>query len=177
MEYKQTTKKNLGRAVALLATLGAFVGLTSLPAMATDWTIEVVVTDSTPPACTDPNIEPSWSPDTFVTYLYGNDVDLYSASINPPGLRPFSVGLGLTTGMDTCDMFTINPSGDIEASVTGLDAELSMEELDCTVAVGVCSAELLWINNNSIAGTIDASLVTTTGTKSGTLSVVWTPAG
>jgi hypothetical protein len=70
----------------------------------------------------------------------------------------------------------IDPSGDIEASVTDLDSELTMEELDCTSLV-ICDAGTLYTNNNSIMGTIDASGVTTIGTKSGTLTVVWTPEG
>ena len=173
MTDKRNTKKNLGRAVALLATLGAFVGLTSLPALATDWTIEVTVSDSTPPACTDPDTEPTWIPDTVVNYTFGNDVDLFSA----PGLVLFNVGLGLTQGWDNCNSVAIAPSGEIEASVTSLDAELSVNSLDCSAAVGFCQAGDLFVNSNGISGAIDASAVSTTGIKYGTLTVVWTPAG
>jgi hypothetical protein len=160
------------RAAALAATLGAFVGLTSLPALATDWTIEVNVSDSTPPACTDPDTAPIWIPDTVVSYTFGNDVDLFSS----PGLVLFSVGLGLTPGWDNCNSVAIAPSGEVEASVTGLDSQLSLQDLDCP-AISPCDAGLLYMNNNAIAGSVDASGVSTTGTKSGTLTVVWTPAG
>jgi hypothetical protein len=173
MNEQKKTKKNFGRAIILMATLGTFLGLTSLPAMAVDWTIEVNVSDSTPPSCTDPITDPYWSPASDVTYMSGNDVDLYMS----PGLVLFEDGLGLTTGWDNCNSVTIYPSGEVQASVSGLDAELSMEELDCTTERGLCSAELLTINNNSIMGTIDASLVSSTGLKTGTLSVIWTPAG
>jgi hypothetical protein len=103
----------------------------------------------------------------------GNSVDLFS----PPGLVNFSVDLGFSPGWDNCNGVAIAPTGDVEASVSNLDAELSMSQLDCTAALGVCQAETLANSSNAVSGAIDASGVSTTGTKSGTLTVVWTPAG
>ena len=173
MTDSKKTKKTLGRVLVLVATLGAFVGLTSLPATAIDWTIGVEVSDTTPPPCTTPNDDPYWSPDPIVNYSMGNSVDLFS----PPGLVNFSVDLGFSPGWDNCNGVAIAPTGDVEASVSNLDAELSMSQLDCTAALGVCQAETLANSSNAVSGAIDASGVSTTGTKSGTLTVVWTPAG
>jgi hypothetical protein len=174
MTSQKKTKKNLGRALAVVAIIGSFAGLTSLPAVAEEssWTLEVDVSDTT---CTTPDTAATWSPDPSVSYTFDNDVDLNPSAINPPGLLPFSVGLGLYPGSDNCDFISIDPTGYIEASVTGLDPELTMEELDCS-SISICDAGMLYINNNSIMGTIDASGVTTIGTKTGTLTVVWTPA-
>ena len=167
-------KKNLGRTLAVLAIIGSFVGLTSLPAFAYEdsWTLEVNVSDTT---CTDPIEDPSWSPDVNVTYLYSNDVDLNPSAYNPPGLLNFSVGLGLTPGYDPCTTWNVDVSGDVEASVTELDGELSMSALDCSSST-ICDAFTLYTGGNEILGTIDASAVTTTGLKTGVLTVVWTPA-
>jgi hypothetical protein len=174
MTSQKKTRKNLGRTLAVVATIGSFAALTSLPAVALEesWTLEVNVSDT---SCTTPDTPPSWNPDPSVSYTYDNDVDLNPFSMNPPGLVLFSVGLGLLEGSQGCDPFgPISPSGEIEASVTGLDSELSMAELDCT-SLTVCDAGTLYINNNSIMGTIDATGVTTIGDKTGTLTVVWTP--
>jgi hypothetical protein len=103
----------------------------------------------------------------------GNSVDLFSA----PGLVLFSVDLGFYPGWDNCNGVAIAPTGDVEASVSNLDPQLSMSQLDCTYDLGVCQAETLVNNSNAVSGAIDASGVSTTGTKSGTLTVVWTPAG
>jgi hypothetical protein len=111
-----------------------------------------------------------------VSYTYGNDVDLNvsPSNANPPGLLPFSVALGLYPGSDNCDFLPIDPSGDVQASVTSLDSELTMAELDCSSTF--CDAGMLYINNNSIMGAIDASNVSASGIKYVTLTVVWTPA-
>jgi hypothetical protein len=74
-------------------------------------------------------------------------------------------------------MFPIDPSGEVVATVTNLDAELSMVNLDCSADAGSCQAVNLYNAGSFIYGTIDASMVSSTGLKTGTLSVVWTPAG
>jgi hypothetical protein len=165
-------KKNLGRTLAVLAIIGSFVGLTSLPAFAYEdsWTLEVNVSDTT---CTAPPTDPTWSPNPSVIFLDGNDVDTDPFSANPPRLIAFYVELGIEAGLDNCTTWNIEPSGTIVAEVTLLDPELSMEILDCT---GGCGASTLWSTYGTISGTIDASEVTTPGLKTGTLAVVWTPA-
>jgi hypothetical protein len=174
MANQQKTKKNLARGIALLATLGAFLGLTSLPAVAEDWDIEVYVIN-TSNDCNDPISQPSWSPDPTLTYV-ANQFDLNINSPNRSGLLPFYFGLGLLQGWDNCLGINLPLTGEIVASVTGLDAELSMAGLDCTLEA-LCDPEVLRANGNIINGTIDASLASTTGKKSGKLTVVWTPEG
>jgi hypothetical protein len=167
------------KAKASLFTFVLLVGSASLPATAAEdsWTLEVNVSDT---SCADPITEASWSPDSSVTYIASNEVDLDPFAPNAAGLIPFDIGLGLTPGYDPCTTWNVDVTGDVEAWVTSLDAELSMEEMDCSpstlVTTPVCDAYLLYLNNNSIAGTIDASAVTTTGLKTGSLTVVWTPA-
>lgn len=172
MTNKRPSKKSPWRSLALVSAIGSFAVLSSSPALAVDesWNLEVQVSDT---SCIDPITVPTWSPDANVYYIQGNDVDLNMYSPNPPGLVNFSVGLGLQSGTDNCTMMPINPSGDVVASVTSLDPELTMDALDCETTA--CSAETLYQNTNTIYGAIDATGVSTTGLKSGILTVVWTP--
>jgi hypothetical protein len=60
------------------------------------------------------------------------------------------------------------------ASFDDPEGVLLLDVLDCLAS---CSAFNLYLGNSSIAGTINASLATAVGTETGTLTVIWTPAG
>jgi hypothetical protein len=165
--------KNFRRALALAFAIGSFLGVTSAPALATPfdpdnptWTLNVQVSDST---CV-PNVQPAdWSPMEMM--MTGNtNVDLFS-----PADVTFEVALGFSPGMDmnACGLGDYYPTGDVVASFNG-DAALNLETLNCQIA---CSATDLYNSLSTIQGSVSVVAGTAPGNYSGTLSVVWTPAG
>ena len=165
-------KKNLGRALALVLTIGSFLGLTAMPAMATwdpnnpAWQLDVNVTDST---CVPDFSEPSWAPDQLL-YTVDNNVDMFA-----PSTVNFEVYLNFSHGTDAnvCGDPNISPTGEVTASFNG-DPALQLQGLDCQLA---CQASDLYTMGSTIQGQVTVNGGTAPGTYSGTLSVTWTPAG
>lgn len=136
----------------------------------TFWDLEVTVVDNT---CDLEDTPPYWTPGT-VLYDESADVDLDPLAAQGPRSIGFSVSLGLYQGMDNCTYLSIDPSGDVEASISLLDPELTVD-VDCAGA-NICDAGTLFSGGGTIYGTIDATEVTTIGSKTARLTVVWTPA-
>jgi hypothetical protein len=100
----------------------------------------------------------------------GNDVDL---TANPSTL-PFSVYLGFEPGYDECANASVYPSGTVESSFSTTDSELAINSLQCSNE-STCDAGTVYAEGSFLIGELDVSAITSVGTKSGSLTVVWTP--
>lgn len=174
--------KSLIKLVAGCLTLGSVLGFSAVPAMAVEntetWTLEVEVRDtpqSDPCADFQSVVEPaSWSPDTQVVYgdADGNVSDLASDD----GLVNFSVDLSFSEGSETVcnqDPLTLTPAGSLVSSFEPISNDISATT-DCDNG---CDASGNFENENSIVGgTINVASSRTVETRSGTLTVTWTPA-
>lgn len=162
--------KQLGRVSKVLIgalALGSIFGISAAPAIAEEeatWNVQVQVSDS---GCVDFETPAIWTPDMDVYYLGGNSIDLDSGTL----FVDFEVYLNFTPGYFFCDPIDIDPTGDVEALFTTLDAGLTVDYLDCSA---VCPAANL-MPDGKIAGSLDASSVAGEGTYSGQLKVLWTP--
>jgi hypothetical protein len=162
--------------VALLA-LGSLFGISSAVALTQDFTVSVVVTDSTPDNCTS-NIQiASWSPDTVVDYGIGldNSADLYSGDINYRTSVPFQVELGFAPGSDlnSCDpVADYRPSGTVTSSFSSSQG-LQVSSLECSMES--CDARILYTDDSvgTVAGALE--IPSSVGTFAGILTVTWTP--
>lgn len=170
-------KNRIGKALFAVIIFSCSIGITSGPAVAEDWTVEVVTTDS---SCV-PMIEPaSWSPDPIVAYDFG----INTADINPegPGYRTgvgFTVYLNLAEGSDVNCSSVVPVTGTIQSSWVSdplNPEELVMSSMECLGIGQECLATDMY--NDSWFGELSGSLVTpsTEGTFRGTLTVTWTPA-
>lgn len=154
----------------MLLTFALLFAFAAVPATAAEdrWTLEVNVSNS----C-EPSLDPaSWSPYFGVAYQEGNDVLLNSNRT----LVPFSIYLGFEAGYDDCEMTSVDPSGTVQSSFSTTDSELTMNSLLCS-SESPCDAGILYNGGSFLLGELDVSALTTVGTKSGSLSVVWTPEG
>jgi hypothetical protein len=162
--------------VALLA-LGSLFGVSSAVALTEDFTVSVVVTDSTPGSCTPEIALASWSPDPVVNYGMGldNSADLYSSDINYRTSVPFEVELGFVPGSDgnNCDPTAdYKPSGTVTSSFTSSQG-LEISSLECSVSS--CDASILYTDDlvGTVAGVLE--IPSSVGTFAGILTVTWTP--
>ena len=177
-------KKQLGRAVAVVMTVGSLLGVIASPAMAIDgevggdvtYNLQVEVTNAEFCEYSAGNNTPaSWAPNTTVVNYDSNDntVD-FADTIQTVG---FNVDLAFEKGNDSggCLMEgTINPSGDVFTSFSSIDA-LVMDSLDCS-SVGGCSASNLLNNSSSlINGVLNVGSSPNPGLRSGDLLVQWVP--
>lgn len=170
--------KQLSKALAVLMTLGSLFSISAAPAMAEsqNWDLEVYVTDSTPsdpcldvPTTTDPA---TWTPDTSVSYTEGQTNDVYVDD----GNVPFTVGLNFMTGTTyVCgsDPYSVAPSGSVVSSFTAISSDIT-GTTSCDTG---CTAENNYLYDSSvISGTLSVFGSNAVETRSGTLSVTWTPA-
>jgi hypothetical protein len=173
MTSQKKTKKNLGRALAVALAIGSFMGISAAPAVATwdpnnpSWTLDVEVIDST---CIPDYSDPTWMPTEQLFVSGSSTVDMFS-----PTNVDFEVYLNFSQGIDNnvCGEGDLAPSGDVTASFSG-DPALQLQGLDCQTA---CDATTLYNTMASIQGSVSVVGGTTPGFYSGTLTVVWTPAG
>jgi len=179
-------KKQLGRAVAVVMTVGSLLGVIASPAMAipgddTDggtatWTLEVDVTNAD--YC-DPILYPgylaSWSPDPAVVYTNGDNTVDYADLVQTVG---FTVDLRFAGGSnDGCALVgDISPTGTVYSSfapTVANDPNLIMSSLDCSAVEG-CSAATLFSGQSSlISGLLDVGASDIPETRTGTLTVEW----
>jgi len=179
-------KKQLGRAVAVVMTVGSLLGVIASPAMAipegdTDggsenWTLEVNVTNAD--YC-DPGLYPgylaSWSPDPIVAYTNGDNTVDYIDIDQTVG---FTVDLRFAAGSnDGCALVgDIDPTGTVYSSFAPTvlnDLNLVMNSLDCSAVEG-CSADTLFnVQSSLISGLLDVGASDIPETRTGTLTVEW----
>jgi len=185
MNNQNLGKKQLGRALAVVMTVGSLLGVIASPAMAVDgevggdasWTLEVQVenTDYCLPN-EAANTPASWSPDPSVSYTNGDNVVDYLDTIQTVG---FSVDLGFEAGNDSMgceDVGDVNPSGDVFASFSTLETYLVMDSLDCSDANTGCTALSVFNSQSSlITGVLNVDGSDIPGTRAGTLLVEWVP--
>jgi hypothetical protein len=172
--FKKILGFSKGKAATFLA-MASIVGFIASPASANEesWNLEVNVVDT---GCTPIITPPTWSPDPIVTYndVDGNEVDL--DTLDWDWSVSFSLSLDITPGQESCENTSIDPSGTVEASFTSTD-NLAIDTLTCS-GVDICDAYTLYqMMGSQLTGTIDTRGLTAEGTYSGTLNVVWTPAG
>lgn len=158
-----------GRSLTWLISFVLLSGVVASPTAAEEasWTVGVDVTDS---SCLTSDTPASWSPHELPAYEMGNDVDL----TNNPGWLPFSVNLGFQPGYDNCLSSSLNPGGTVQSSFSTADSELAIKSLQCSDD-SPCDAGTLYSESSFLIGELDVSAITSVGTKSGTLTVVWTP--
>ena len=171
MRTKTLRSGKFAKKAAFFLAIGSLVAVSAMPAAANEesWNLEVTVVDT---GCQPNIVAPTWSPDSEITYINPNEVDLDTLDV--AYLVPFSVDLGFAQGSDNCTLTPIDPTGDVVASFDDPEGVLTLDVLDCLAS---CSAFNLYLGNSSIGGTINASLATAIGTETGTLTVVWTPEG
>ena len=187
MNNLKIEKKQLGRAVAVVVTVGSLLGVIASPAMAipgddTDggsatWTLEVDVTNAD--YC-DPNIYPgyqaSWSPDPTVVYLNNDYTVDYADIVQTVG---FTVDLRFAGGSnDGCALVgDIDPTGTVYSSFSPTipnDPNLVISSMDCSDALLGCVAADVFNNQSSqISGVLDVSASDIPGYRTGTLTVEW----
>lgn len=168
MSSRFKTRNFASRFLTALFTFASLIGVAAAPATAAEdsWTLEVDVSNS----CVS-NLTPvSWGPHDSPAYEMGNDVDL---TANPAWL-PFSVYLGFEPGYDDCALASVYPSGTVESSFSTTDSELAINYLQCS-NVSPCDAGTVYAEGSFVIGELDVSAITSEGTKSGSLTVVWTP--
>jgi hypothetical protein len=170
MHSQFKTRNFANRSFMVMFTFASLIGVAAVPATAAEdsWTLEVNVSDSCVPSITPA----SWGPHDFPAYEMGNDVDL---TANPAWL-PFSVYLGFAPGYDECEMASVDPSGTVQSSFSTTDLELAINSLQCSND-SPCNAGALYTDGSFLIGELDVSGITTEGSKSGSLTVVWTPEG
>ena len=177
-------KKQLGRALAVVMTVGSLLGVIASPAMAIDgevggdvtYNLEVDVTNAE--FCeysAGSNSPASWAPNTTVVNYDNNDntVDAFDTTQTVG----FNVDLAFEKGNDSggCLMEgTINPSGDVFTSFTSIDA-LVMDTLDCSDVSGCSASNLLNNSSSLINGVLNVGSSPNPGLRSGSLTVQWVP--
>lgn len=158
-------------------TLGSLFGISAAPAVAAEqeWGVDVYVTDSTPyDPCsefTSDYTAATWSPDTSVTYSEGQTNDVYTDD----GSVPFSVGLNFTQAISTVcnsDPNYFAPDGSVVSSFVASSSDIT-GTTSCDLP---CYATDVYQSSSQVTGTLDVSGSNTVETRSGTLTVTWTPA-
>lgn len=195
MTNQNNRKKQLGKALAVVMTVGSLLGVIASPAMAATykdtWDIEVVVEneDFCFPDDTK-NTAASWAPDPAVTYVnMGNLNDNVVDALDLPAdqVVNFSVDLKFEAGNNSrgcSDIGTLEPTGQVYASfladipVSGFPA-LVLDSLDCYDPLDPnfgCTVATVVSNGDKIAGVLNPSADETPGTRTGELTVEWVPA-
>jgi hypothetical protein len=175
---KNYERKQISKAIAVLMTLASLLSITAAPAIAADetWNIDVYVTDSTP---SDPcdgyvpnNLAAMWSPDPVVSYPETQTNDIYYDD----GSVPFGVSLNFSEGYQDSCLFGQIPDGP-DGSVVSTFTPISSDITGTTSCDSGCNAYDVYLSGNSqVSGTLDVTGSNAVGTRSGSLSITWTPA-
>lgn len=176
-------KKQIGKALALLLTAVSLFTMSAAPALAVpaesdsgSWTLEVDVTGNFEfDPCADfvPDSAPaSWSPDPVVNYYDGGNDETVSVD---DGWVAFEVDVNFSPGFYTVcldDPLVLNPEGSVVSSFVAIDSDI-YAAADCDLD---CPALGLYQDGSLIRGVIDVTSSEAPGTRTGTLTVTWTPA-
>jgi hypothetical protein len=192
MNNLKIEKKQLGRVLGVVMTIGSLLGVIASPAMAAPggdegpgadtWLLEVDVSNE---SYCDPEVNAAygatWSPVQTVAYDQGdNTVDYLVDTDYTVG---FTVDLGFDAGSsDGCSLVAdIDPAGDVYASFlpdatdAPTEPDLVMSSLDCDNPTVGCPAEDVFNTQSSlISGVLDVAADDKPGIRSGTLTVEWT---
>jgi hypothetical protein len=191
MNNLKIEKKQLGRALAVVVTVGSLLGVIASPAMAIDgevggpasWDLSVTVQNDEYCFVDDSqNSPPSWQPDPTVTYTVDNLVNAFADS-QQDQLVAFSVDLKFEAGNNSggCSEFgNIAPSGDVYSSfVADTPApgfpELVMFSLDCDDPTTGCPVSTVISGGGLINGQLNTYDSVIPGTRTGVLTVDWVP--
>lgn len=118
-----------------------------------------------------------WNVGNAVTYP---DATTNQVNLNNPsaGTVNFSLGNYFTPGQTNpgCAGSTdINPTGNVKATVSGFNASEVTSTVQCD-STGVGCAANTYISSGAITGALTVARTATSGTKTGALKLVWTPA-
>ena len=184
MTNETKATKQLSKALAVLMTIGSLIGITAVPALASDsanWNLEVTVYGADEPydPCIDfvaDVIPASWAPDPAVNYTdpETNTYDVYQDD----GLVAFNVSLAFAAGSTTTcngDPLANIPDGTVVSTFAATtDPNNITVTADCDVN---CNAMDLYQDLSSVVnGTIDVTGSLTNETRTGVFTLTWTPA-